>query len=153
MKNRILLVILTIITTSCFAQNGKTKTTTKPTSTQENINIIGQWTPIFDRDENGKKASINPTEIDTIIFNKDGKYIKLDKEGAIKGTWNIDEKNKLVNYKNSSFDMMLYGKLENITLGDSFNRYINLTKDTLTFKIYLKETADSKYIIRYYIKK
>lgn len=151
MKNKIILIISTIIATSCIAQKSNTKTTAA--QTQENINIIGRWIPIFDKDENGKKLAIKPTEMDTIVFNKDRKYIKYDKEGAIKGTWSIDKKNKLINYQNPSFDMMLNGKKENIKLYNSSSRYTKLTTDTLTFKIYLQETVDSKYIIRYYIKK
>lgn len=144
---RNLILVFTLITTTCFSQKNNNKE-------QENAHIIGTWIPVFDKDFFGKKLTIKTVEIDTIVFEKNNKYSKTKKSTIIKGTWDINKADRKIIYKNSSFDIGQNGKYEKMKLNDSFDHYGKINSDTMTFLIY--QDAPSlmpKYNTRYYVKK
>ena len=100
MKNNILLLISTMVSSLCFAQNSTTNKSTM--QTQGKANLIGQWIPVFDKNISGKKISIKTADIDTLVFKKDSKYIRYHKGAKIVGTWSINPANKTINLKKPS---------------------------------------------------
>ena len=142
---------MTIITSSYYSQTSNTKKVLP--KNPQSTDIVGQWIPLYDKDSSGKKLPIKTNEIDTLIFLKNSTYLNKEAGSTAKGTWSINTKDKIINYKNSSFTMTLNGKVENIKLNDSWDRYDKISKDTLTLIIYLEETLNPKYNIRYFVKK
>lgn len=117
----------------------------------DSINIVGSWTPLFDKDAKGKVSKINQREMDTLTFFPNNKYVK-NQIGQEVGIWDVDQKNRIINYRNGIFTCTIDGTIMNIDMNGGWERVGKTTKDTMTFIRALEETPNTGYKTRYYIR-
>ena len=151
MKRQISLIISIIISIHFYGQRN---TITIKKNNPDTINIVGQWIRIYDKTPSGKIIQLEKDNIDTLNYYPNNKFLKQQAGSKEYSTWELNQKERMINRRNIEFTMIYEGQIFNSSFQFSTDSIGTATRDTLTL-LDLNETypKPTLYNTRYYYRK